>query len=120
MRSIDMSELIGEKLKQARQGAHIKQKDMAQRLGIAPNTLSNYENGRLRISGDYLSKYAIECGITVDKLLGMDRQDQINQDQADISLELHKAVLEANDLFIQLSPEKQQSALDFLKLLSKL
>ncbi len=47
---------IGEKLKEARQNKGLKQSDVAPKVGCAPTSLTNWENGKVNPSFDVLSK----------------------------------------------------------------
>ncbi|MDO5765684.1 MAG: helix-turn-helix transcriptional regulator [Elusimicrobiales bacterium] len=47
---------IGEKLKAARTACGLKQSDVAARIGCAPTTFTNWENGKVNPSLDVLSK----------------------------------------------------------------
>ena len=47
----------GEKIKQARTAAGLTQKDLAARLEIVPNTISQYENGTNRNPPEDLGGY---------------------------------------------------------------
>lgn len=112
-----MSNEVWKKLKSARVDAKIKQKEMAKILGIAPNTLSNYETGKLRISGDYLKRYAEACHKSIDDLLAPDDTSNMTAEELETTYEelSQKAVL----IFNGLSPELQEIALDFLEILKK-
>lgn len=68
-------ELIGARIRRLREATGKKQKDVAKELGVQPNTLCNYENGRTpdftwlkqiaehyKVSLDYLGGY-LECPI---------------------------------------------------------
>ena len=47
---------LGEKLKEARLNKGLKQSDVAERLGCAPTSLTNWENGKVNPSFDVLSR----------------------------------------------------------------
>lgn len=63
---------LGRRIAQYRKGQSITQQQMADRLGIAQQTLAHYEVGRLRISVALLLPLADELGLTVVTLLGQD------------------------------------------------
>ena len=50
---------LGEKLKEARQNKGLKQSDVAEKLGCAPTSLTNWENGKVNPSFDVLSKLCL-------------------------------------------------------------
>ena len=57
-------------IKEAREQAGYSQKELAEILGVAPNTFHGYESGKHDPKSDLLSKIANTCGVTVDFLLG--------------------------------------------------
>lgn len=61
---------IGEVLTKLREEKGYMQKDVADRLGIAPNTLSGYERDLRKPSPDVLVKLARFYGTSVNKIIG--------------------------------------------------
>lgn len=70
MIDIDMEE-IGERIKYLRKEKHLTQIDLATKLGAAQNTISQYENGKAKISIDILVKLAQIFEISTDYILGL-------------------------------------------------
>lgn len=64
---------IHERIKQLRKDRRIKQADLAKQIGVPQSTLSKYENGNLRIDTDTLTKIAKALDVSVDELLGRER-----------------------------------------------
>lgn len=64
---------IHKKIKQLRKDREIKQADLAKQIGVPQSTLSKYENGNLRIDTDTLTKIAVALEVSVDELLGKER-----------------------------------------------
>lgn len=61
---------LGEKLKHLRESRGYMQRDVANDLGIAPNTLSGYERNVRNPDSETLKALAVYYGVTVDDLLG--------------------------------------------------
>ena len=62
----------GEKIKQARTAAGLTQKDLAARLEIVPNTISQYENGTRKPKIETLRRIASAIGCQLSDLIGDD------------------------------------------------
>ena len=57
-------------IKEAREQAGYSQKELAEMVGVAPNTFHGYESGKHDPKSDLLLKIANACGVSVDFLLG--------------------------------------------------
>ena len=60
-----------DRIRDTRVDMGITQTRVAQRLNIAQNTLSQYENGVINIPVDILIQLAVLYGVSVDYLLGL-------------------------------------------------
>ncbi len=58
------------KIKEARESAGYSQKELAELIGVAPNTFHGYESGKHDPKSDLLIKIAHACHVTTDFLLG--------------------------------------------------
>ena len=87
------------RLKQLRIGAQMSQQELAKRMGVAQNTVSNWENGKRRIDQQALLDLAQMFGVSVEYLLGATDQQQ------------KEAQLLA--VFRTLTPEQQDRLLNF-------
>ena len=65
---------IGERLTKLREEKGFMQKDVAEKLGIAPNTLSGYERDLRNPDSETLLKLASFYNVTVDYLLGAEME----------------------------------------------
>jgi transcriptional regulator with XRE-family HTH domain len=83
---------LGEKLKELRDNRGIMQRDVAEVLGIAPNTLSGYERDLRNPDSETLIKLANYYGVSVDYLLGKE----------DIKL---------GDIYLSLAKEAEESGI---------
>ena len=48
--------MVGQKIRELRKTRRLQQKKLAQMIGVTPGALTNFENGRRRISLDWLQK----------------------------------------------------------------
>lgn len=71
-------------IKEARESAGLSQKELAQIIGVAPNTMHGYESGKHDPKSDLLTKIAIACHVSVDFLLG---QSQIVERAAELGFQ---------------------------------
>ena len=64
-------EKMGQRIKELRTDLGISQKELASRVGVAQNTIAQYEKGTANTSLDILFKLARVFNITADYLLGL-------------------------------------------------
>lgn len=57
---------IGNKIKQIRQHRHLTQQEVADRMGVSRNYISQWESGTRRINADQLIQYAKIVQVTLD------------------------------------------------------
>lgn len=65
----------GDRLRKARISAGIESRDMAERLGVSRNTITNWEGDKTTPSLASLRVFAEETGIDLAWLLGLDDPD---------------------------------------------
>jgi transcriptional regulator with XRE-family HTH domain len=97
------------RLKELRKQRHLSQRDLADKLQVAQQTIGGWETGRTEPNNELLSKLADFFGVTVDYLLGR------TNDQ-------HEEVLAAAHLNKELkdmSKEQQQAIFDFIEFQKK-
>ncbi len=70
MIEINIKEL-GEKIRELRTELGLSQKQLAAKIGVATNTVSQYESGKSKTSIDVLANLAVELDTTTDYLLGL-------------------------------------------------
>ena len=61
-------------IKEAREYAGLSQKDLAEKIGVAPNTFHGYESGKHDPKSELLVDIARVCGVSVDFLLGITKE----------------------------------------------
>ena len=63
---------LGERIKELRTERGLSQKQLADKIGVATNTVSQYESGKSKTSIDVLANLAVELDTTTDFLLGLE------------------------------------------------
>lgn len=62
-------------IKEARERAGLSQKELAEKIGVAPNTFHGYESGKHDPKSNLLADIARVCGVSVDFLLGIEKEN---------------------------------------------
>ena len=70
MKDFNMSK-TGQRIKELRKESGLSQKDLAEKIGVAQNTVTQYEKGTAKASLDIIVKIAVELKTTTDFLLGL-------------------------------------------------
>lgn len=96
------------RIQEARERKNMRQKDLASRLGIAPNTLSQYETGKREPDFETLKRIADALDTSTDYLLG--REDTKKEPPAQ-SKEFSERDIRLVKWFRSLPPEKQKAIL---------
>ena len=73
MATVDITRIKG-----LREDSDIKQKELADYLGISQRTYSHYENGTRKLPLDILIALAEYYGFSTDYLLGRTKQKELN------------------------------------------
>jgi transcriptional regulator with XRE-family HTH domain len=64
-----MHEEVGKRIREQRQKKGMLQEELARRAGLSPSALSNFEQGRRRVSLEWLRKISRVLGVTVSDLI---------------------------------------------------
>ena len=64
------------RIREARERIGLSQRDLALKVGVAPNTFHGYESGKHDPRSELLVQIAEICGVTVDYLLGRDKAEK--------------------------------------------
>ena len=69
--------MLGENLKSIRIAAGITQVDLAKKLGVTKQSVSNWENGNIQPSVEMIAKISKVLNVKTDVLLGLDNRQFI-------------------------------------------
>lgn len=85
-----MSE-IGAKIRELRRSAKLTQEQLANKIGVEKSSIGKYETTNVVPSIDVLKKIASTFGVTVDALIGNEKEEQyyINDEVQQIAQEIH-------------------------------
>lgn len=72
--------MLGMRINELRQSFGWSQVELAKRLGVAKQTVSNWENDNIQPSIEMLVRLAKIFGVTTDYLLGMDEIPRLDVD----------------------------------------
>lgn len=75
-----MQESFGERIIFLRKEQHIKQKDLANAIGITPTTLSRYEKNLFEPKAEILKKLAVSLNTSADFLIGLNNDFKVMED----------------------------------------
>lgn len=78
-------------IKEARESAGYSQKELAEIVGVAPNTFHGYESGKHDPKSDLLVKIATACHVTVDFLLGASTPQAVKKAPSSFRAEMRTA-----------------------------
>ena len=68
----DINRLIGRKLREAREAAGLQQNELAERLGLAKQSYTPYETGRIKFRVEQVQEFSRALGRPVEWFLGLD------------------------------------------------
>ena len=85
--------MLGQRISELRTAFGWSQVDLAKRLGVAKQTVSNWENENIQPSIEMLVRLAKLFGITTDYLLGLDSIPRLSVEDLPDSVVAHIAQL---------------------------
>jgi len=101
------------RIKEARENAGYSQKELAEIIGVAPNTFHGYESGKHDPKSDLLVKIANACNVSTDFLLGATKELQEKTKKSPSVAEAAPGDEQMIALYRQLNPEGQEKLLDY-------
>ncbi len=72
----DSDETIGERIARFRKLRGITQRQLADRIGIVQNLVSDYENGKIRLYDEMVARFAIALKVSSDDILGINDKSE--------------------------------------------
>ncbi len=72
---MELSDIISKRIKSKREKLSITQKEFAERVGVSPAAINQFEKGEKKPSPDVLTRIAKELGVSTDYLLGASEEN---------------------------------------------
>lgn len=85
--------MLGQRISEMRTAFSWSQVELAKRLGVAKQTVSNWENENIQPSIEMLIRLARLFGVTSDYLLGLDQTPRISVDGLSADMVAHISLL---------------------------
>lgn len=76
--------MLSQRIREARLANHMSQVELAKKLGVSKQSLSNWENDNIQPSVEMLTRMAVNLNVSADFLLGLD--DRLFIEVTDLSL----------------------------------
>ena len=86
--------ILGSRLEESRINKSLSQADIARKIGVTRETVSNWESGDKEPSPEHLRELALVLGVATDYLLGIEKTNTVpvkNLTDEDVKL-LHSAI----------------------------
>ena len=85
--------MLGERISQQRTTRNWSQVDLAKRLGVAKQTISNWENENIQPSIEMLVRLSRIFGVTTDYLLGLEDTPRLEVEGLPLEVVAHLTLL---------------------------
>ncbi|MGM9613978.1 MAG: helix-turn-helix domain-containing protein [Oscillospiraceae bacterium] len=66
--------MLSQRIREARIANHMSQVELAKKLGVSKQSLSNWENDNIQPSVEMLTRMAVQLNVSTDYLLGLDNR----------------------------------------------
>lgn len=66
--------MLSQRIREARLANHMSQVELAKKLGVSKQSLSNWENDNIQPSIEMLTRMAVQLNVSTDYLLGLDNR----------------------------------------------
>lgn len=107
--------MISETLSEIRRGRKLTMKDVAEGIGMKPDTYRNYESGRLEPNLSTLTKIADFYGVSTDYLLGRDTSEKPAIDLLAAQFDMNALEQEIIKGYLDLPESMRDNLMDFLE-----
>lgn len=107
--------MISETLSEIRRGRKLTMKDVAEGIGMKPDTYRNYESGRLEPNLSTLTKIADFYGVSTDYLLGRDTSEKPAIDLLAAQFDMSALEQEIIKGYLDLPENMRDNLMDFLE-----
>lgn len=118
IKSEEQSQLIGIKVKRLREKKEISSKELAERAGVTPQTISRIEQGHTDVSFATLRKILAAMGYTLKDLANQEREIEMENPQKNFNILLKRlsyAGIDSNLVTKKIIPSKLQIAINQYK-----
>jgi transcriptional regulator with XRE-family HTH domain len=89
------SKTIGQHIAEVRKKKGLTQTQLAEKIGITPYLVSNFEIGRINITAEMLCHFALALGVSIDKLIGFKNNEN---NKSETPLRFSRRIQEINKL----------------------
>ena len=100
-------------IKEARERAGLSQKELAEKIGVAPNTFHGYESGKHDPKSNLLADIARVCGVSVDFLLGIEKENTSTQSKNDVGVLTKEELTRISNAMEQLNEEGRERVVEY-------
>ncbi len=107
--------MISETLSEIRRGRKLTMKDVAEGIGMKPDTYRNYESGRLEPNLSTLTKIADFYGVSTDYLLGRDTSEKPAIELLAAQFDMSALEQEIIKGYLELPESMRDDLMDFLE-----
>lgn len=107
---LSSKEPIGKRIARIRKEKGYTQQQLADKIGIIRNLVTDYEIGKLRLYDEMVSRFALALGVSADEILGL---KPLKSSMGQYSLKLVRRIKK----IAELSPKLQKDALHNIDLL---
>jgi len=73
------SETVGQRIARTRRARGLTQKQLGERIGTERTLVTDYEIGRLRLSGEMIARFALALDVSTDFILGLSDMPSLPQ-----------------------------------------
>ncbi|MCM1276032.1 MAG: helix-turn-helix domain-containing protein [Lachnospiraceae bacterium] len=102
------------KLKELRKAKGLKQKDLAEYLGITQQAYQKYEYGTSEMSGSTITKLAEFYGVTTDSLLGMPPKEPTEMELLEAQFTMTPLERKIMEAYFKLPPKAREDFYEHL------
>lgn len=100
-------------IKEARERAGLSQKELAEKIGVAPNTFHGYESGKHDPKSNLLADIARVCGVSVDFLLGIEKENTTAPFKDDAVVLTEEELIRLSTAMDQLNEEGRERVVEY-------
>ena len=100
-------------IKEARERTGLSQKELAEKIGVAPNTFHGYESGKHDPKSNLLADIARVCGVSVDFLLGIEKENTPTPSKDNVGVLTKEELTRISAAMEQLNEEGRERVVEY-------